>query len=418
MLKRMLLLVVGFLVTASGFAFADVSALANLLAEKEIISYGEAQSIATESKEEERMKLASGESESVPLWVQNMSFKGDIRTRFQYDWSAGAAERIRARLRFRMGAETRPIEKVKVGFGVATGALKDNKDSGASSTNHTFEYMDKPNLFVDYAYIAYTPFNWLEVRGGKVKGKTQVWNPSDLVWDGDYNPDGINATAETDLSDSVKFIANAGAYIFGETNEITVSTSPTTVKEGRNMADAYIVQPVIEFKEGDIKIKAGLAYQQFNFEGRNQTSLKEAKDVKNITYKIINPSLSVDFGVVGKKLSVFGDMVQNIQDDLPKVNEEDANQGYLVGASFGDSKINSFGTWSIKAMYRYLEKYAIPDKLGDSDAYGGSAGKGYEIVFDFGLTKSLSFGIDYYQMTNIDGEKPKSLCQFDLVYKF
>lgn len=405
MLKRMLLLVVGFLVTTSGFAFADVSALANLLAEKEIISYGEAQSIATESKEEERMKLALGKSETVPLWVQNMSFKGDIRTRMQYDWSAGADERIRARLRFRMGAETRPIDKVKVGFGVATGALSSNKDKGASSTNHTFEYMDKAPLFVDYAYIAYNPYNWLEVRGGKVKGKTQVWNASDLVWDGDYNPDGINATAQTNLSDSVKFTANAGAYTFGET------------RNGLNMADAYIVQPVIEFKEGDIKIKAGLAYQHFNFEGRNQKRLREAT-LGDVTYKIINPSLSVDFGVAGKKLSVFGDMAQNTQSDLPKVNGEDANQGYLVGASFGDSKINSFGTWNIKAMYRYLEAYAIPENLGDSDAYGGAAGKGYEVVFSFGLTKTLSFGVDYYQMTDIEGEKPKSLLQVDLVYKF
>lgn len=406
MLKKMFLLIAGFLVTASVTAFADISSLTNLLAEKRIISYGEAQAIVTESKEEERLKLASGKSELVPAWVQNLSLKGDIRVRTQYDWNSSDKERIRERLRFRIGAETRPVDKITIGFGLATGALKDNADSGASSTNHTFQLMDKANLFIDYAFIGYKPFNWLEVRGGKVKGKTQVWNASDLIWDGDYNPDGLNTTIQTKLSKDAKFIANAGVYTFGET------------RKEKNMADAYILQPVIEYKNGDIKLKMGLAYQQFNFEGRNQTKLKEAS-IGDVIYKIINPSLSVSFGnVFGSQLSIFGDMAQNIQSDLPKVDDKDADKGYLAGISFGDSKINGFGKWNIKAMYRYLEEYAIPEKLGDSDAYGGKAGKGYEVVLSLGLTKSLSFGIDYYQMTDIDGNVPKSLCQFDFVCKF
>jgi hypothetical protein len=268
--------------------------------------------------------------------------------------------------------------------------------------------MDKPNLFVDYAYIGYEPYNWLEVRAGQVKAKTQVWNASDLIWDGDYNPDGLNATATTSISENIKLTANAGLYTFGET------------KKGINAADGYILQPIIEYKDGDIKVKAGLAYQQFNFEDRNQTMLREAT-IGNLNYKIVNPSLSVDFSNVASssyKLSVFGDMAQNIQSDLPQVSGKDANKGYLAGVSFGYPKINAFGTWDIKAMYRYLEAYATPEKLGDSDAYGGSAGKGYEVIVDFGLTKALSFGIDYYQMTDINGNVPKSLCQFDFVCKF
>ena len=135
----------------------------------------------------------------------------------------------------------------------------------------------------------------------------------------------------------------------------------------------------------------GLAYQQFNFEGRNQTKLKEAS-IGDVIYKIINPSLSVSFGnVFGSQLSIFGDMAQNIQSDLPKVDDKDADKGYLAGISFGDSKINGFGKWNIKAMYRYLEAYAIPEKLGDSDAYGGKAGKGYEVVLSLGLGALMGY---------------------------
>lgn len=410
MLKKTLLLVAGFVVTVSASAFADISSLANLLAEKRLISYGEAQTIATESKEEERMKLASGTSELVPLWVQNMTFKGDLRIRTQYDWDASNKARLRERLRLRLGVETRPVEKVQIGFGLATGSLgvsgSDVKDKEASSTNHTFEYMNKAPLFVDYAFIQYDPYEWIAIRGGKVKSQTHVWNTSDLIWDGDYNPDGLNATAKTALSENLKFTANAGWYTFGEG------------KQDKMLADAYIVQPIIEFTHNSVKAKFGLAYQQFNFAGRTNAGTGL---IKNYDFRIINPSISVDFTEVlqsSYNFGIFGDFAQNTQNDLPKVNGKDAVKAYLAGASFGHAKLDKIGTWQIKGMYRYEELYSIPEGLGDSDAYGGKAGKGYEFIASFGLTKALSFGIDYYQMTDIDGNVPKSLCQFDFVYKF
>lgn len=407
MLKRNLFFTVAIVATMSCSAFADFSSLANLLAEKGIISYGEAQTLSTESKEEARMKLASGKSELVPAWVQNMTFKGDVRIRTQMDWDASNQARLRERLRLRLGVETRPVDKLQIGFGLATGALSTAtaKDAEPSSTNHTFEYMNKSPLFVDYAYIQYDPIDWLTVRGGKVKGKTQVWNTSDLLWDGDYNPDGLNATAKTELSENAKLSANAGWYTFGEG------------KQGKMLADLYIIQPVIEFKESNMKVKAGLAYQQFNFAGRTNAGTGL---IKTYDFKVVNPSVSVDFENVVNSLSlgIYGDYAQNIQKDLPQVGGKDAVTGYLIGAKFGHAKTEKLGTWNINAMYRYLELYAIPEGLGDSDAYGGKAGKGYEVIATFGLTKALSFGIDYYQMTDIDGNVPKSLCQFDFVYKF
>ena len=72
-------------------------------------------------------------------------------------------------------------------------------------------------------------------------------------------------------------------------------------------------------------------------------------------------------------------------------------------------------------MNRYLEANAIPAGLGDSDAYGGKGNsQGYEVILTLGITKSLSFGFDYYSMEKINGSNkdPKSLAQFDISYKF
>jgi len=409
-LKGSFALVLACVMLLSGKVFASgVEDLANLLAEKGVISYGQAQQIVTESNEQARQELLSGKSVLVPQWVQNMKFQGDLRLRAQTDWDSSNNSRLRERMRLRLGVETRPVEKMQIGFGLATGSMGVSgtsvKDAEASSTNHTFEYMNKAPIMVDYGYIQYEPLEYLTVRGGKVKSKTQIWNTSDLLWDGDYNPDGVNATLKTSVSESSKFTANAGWYTFGEG------------KQGNLLADAYILQPVIEFSRTDVKVKAGLAYQQFNFAGRTNAG---TGIVKNYDYKVVNPSLSVDIdnAIGGLTFNIYGDFAQNIQNDMPKVNNEDAVTGYLAGIGLGHNKLDKFGTWQVKAMYRYLEQYAVPEGLGDSDAYGGKAGKGYELTATFGLTKALSFGIDYYQMTNIDGNVPKSLCQFDFVYKF
>ncbi|MDD5102084.1 MAG: hypothetical protein PHH62_03770, partial [Endomicrobiaceae bacterium] len=83
-LKRSMMLVLGCAMMLSVKTFASgVDDLANLLAEQGVITYGQAQQIITESNEQARQELASGQSKTVPAWVQNLTFKGDLRVRAQ-----------------------------------------------------------------------------------------------------------------------------------------------------------------------------------------------------------------------------------------------------------------------------------------------------------------------------------------------
>lgn len=388
-------------------AFAgEVDKLATVLAEKGVISYGEAQQIITETKEEKRQQALSGEDPYLPKWVQNMTFKGDIRLRHQMDWGGSNKTRNRDRMRVRLGVETALFSDVTAAFGLASGAMVAEGDKSPTSTNHTYQAFNKVPVFIDYAYLQYK-ISDLTISAGKVKGKSAVWNATDLVWDGDINPDGIAVNYNKKFNKEVSMFANAGWYVMNEGRKETL------------MPDVYIVQPGISYKSGDFSAKVGLAYQQFNMKDRALKS-NEAGYIDNNTtdFRCINPSIELKMNNLFEDymISVFGDYVKNIDDSVYKKELE----GKVFGLSFGSKKIAELGTWQVKVMNRYLEANAIPTGLGDSDAYGGkSNSEGYEVILTLGITKNLSFGFDYYSMDKINGaEDPKSLAQFDISYKF
>ncbi|OGS22815.1 MAG: hypothetical protein A2314_03925 [Elusimicrobia bacterium RIFOXYB2_FULL_50_12] len=390
----------------------EADMLINKLAEKGIITYGEAQQIMTESNEEARKKLAKGEVGTIPGWIQNISMKSDLRLRHQGDFdSTKSFPRIRERMRLRVGFSTRMIESAEAGFGIATGGETTTTGGGAvydtepTSTNHTFANgFAKAQLMVDYAYIKYAPAGWLTVTGGKMKAGTHVWNPTDLLWDGDINPDGVAATAATKVAENTGVFLTGAWLTFNESN--TAADDP----------DAYIIQPGFTWKPTDrISVKGALAFQKLNVNGK---LAGPNYGTPAFDYVATNPSLDVKFSEIAGPyaLGIFGDSVSN-GDSGPSSDKS----GGAYGLEFGHAKLDSLGQWQVKYIKRELQQNSWLNKLGDSDAYGGAVNStGYEIIVNFGLTKATSFGIDYYAMDLINGavKAPKSLVQFDLVHKF
>jgi polyhydroxyalkanoate synthesis regulator phasin len=338
--------------------------LINTLAEKGIITYGEAQQIMTENREEERKKLAQGEADTLPAWIQNMTIKGDLRLRHQTDWEASALyARIRERLRLRLGVDTRIVENLKAGFGLATGSEKisDKTVSGTAvkgdsiidaeptSTNATFgNGFGKEMVMVDYAFLEYAPLGWAKVTAGKMKAGTELWNPTDLLWDTDINPDGIAVNVNRDINAAFNLFFTGSWLTFNEKKNSTSVTAP----------DVYIAQPGVLWKATDkISAQAAVAYQGFNVKGKDLTyyGSTEANSIPPYNYICWNPSFMVTCReLVGPlALSVFGDYVQNT--DKAVVSD---NTGSNYGLRFGNEKISEFGQWQLSYMLRRLERNA------------------------------------------------------------
>lgn len=418
--------VVAMMVSAVGFA-SEVDSLANLLAEKGIINYGEAQQVMTETKEASRSLIAQGKHDTLPYWIQNISMKGDLRLRHQIDWAVtGNTVRERERLRLRTGFDTRISENLKAGFGLATGSEK-NLDAGAvtvstktgsgtatgttiidaepTSTNHTFgNGFAKAMLMVDYAYLEYTPYSWAKVTGGKMKSGTQLWQTTDLQWDTDINPDGL-AVNFTKTFGKVDTFLNASYLVVNELNSAT-----------QDNPDMTIIQPGASYNITDtINAKAAVAFEQFNVNGKYTGYY----GTPAFDYCITAPSVNLAFKelLLGYSVNVFGDFTNN--SDSKATTD---TMGSAYGVKVGNEKIAGFGDWQATYLSRRLEANAWLNKLGDSDTYGGAVNtQGMEAIVSVGLTSATTLIFDYYSMDLIKNSTlltPKTLLQCDVVYKF
>ena len=188
----------------------EVDLLVQKLVEKGILTPGEGATLITETKEEVKKQLASGKSESVPSWVQNVKLKGDFRFRYQYDRHTTTKNENRARIRARVGVQAKVNDKMKVGVGIATGKSSDPRSTNitlgqdgiisGTSTSDSNPGSFK-NIILDYAYGSYVVNNNMTLTVGKFSNP--LWRVTDLLWDSDMNPEGFNVSLTHKFSSSM-----------------------------------------------------------------------------------------------------------------------------------------------------------------------------------------------------------------------
>ena len=160
-------------------------------------------------------KLASVNKISDKLkWAEKIKLKGDLRLRRQYEEAdpenGDSQSRERYRYRLRLGAEAKVTDEVKVGLGFASGG------DDARSTNETLDDgFSTKDARLDYAFAEWKPADWVSVVGGKFKRKAYLWAPTDLIWDGDINPEGVSVHLQADNSFGTAY-GNAGHWILEE----------------------------------------------------------------------------------------------------------------------------------------------------------------------------------------------------------
>ena len=440
-MKKLLVLLVlaGFVILGSGYnSYAgEVDILLQKLVEKGVLTAGEAQQIGTETKEQVKKEISEGRYSSLPLWIQNTKLKGDFRLRYQDDYANayGSTKQVnkqRARFRLRLGLESKVNDKILVGIGLATG-LNTSDSKGltsidtARSTNQTFgQGFGKKPISLDYAFVQYTPTSWAKLVGGKFKNT--LWEPGDLIWDTDINPEGASLQLTKNINSSTSIFMNTGILTI---QEDTGNTSAPTM---------FTIQPGVNYKVNDsVNVKGAVSYYQaFNVKGKllnGAAGTNSGYTVSGSTvsgallydYKDITPALEISLkdpfkalGVGVPYLALFGEYVQNIDTAV-----KSDNTGYMLGFKFGAEKVENFGDWQFRYNYAMLGKDSILDILPDSDRYGGKTGmRSHEGMFDFGLGKNTWLGFDYYYGWQIPGNfgttqsKPAQVFQVDWNMKF
>ncbi len=378
---------------ASAFA-GEMDTLVNKLVEKGVLTDGEARQLLTETKEEARKEIIQGKNEILPKWLQTTKFSGDLRLRYQGETKSVSKHRDRGRFRLRYGFETRPNDQMKVVLKMASGEEKNNNGPEQTSTNASFNgaFANK-HIWIDQAYLEYNPFQQgvlikdIKLIGGKFPNP---YYTTDLVWDGDINPEG-GVIGLTPSAAGVDYFLTFGFHPLYESSSNSDDAKLYAVQGGfkANVAKRPLKLGVAYYNFDDIK---GYPFATFS---PNYTPTTWNTDGTNIKYDFNVLAITAeyspaDLNLFGQSMPVVihGDYANNL------VSGAVYDTAWLAGFKLGKAKDK--GTWEFSYNYRQIERDAVVSFLNDSDFHlGGTGSKGHKFGLVYAIMPNSTIGCNY-----------------------
>ena len=311
---------------------------------------------------------------------ENITVKGDFRYRHELiDQEDKDYTRNRQRIRARLEVAAKLNDTWSAGFRFASGS------DDPVSTNQTLTggFSTKP-FALDLAYFKWSPNEILTVQGGKTKLPFQKVGKTELLWDGDLNPEGLSFTLN-------KKVGNLAA---------TLNSAMLWVEEKKTEDDIilYGAQGSLGSKLNEtVKLWAGVGYYTLQAaEGSAPVfdatdSFGNSVDGKGhylTGFDEVEVSAELSSKIGDLPVSVVGDYVTNTAAD-------ENNTGWLVGFSAGKAK--NPGSMAFAYSYRKLEKDAVIGAFTDSDFIGGGTdGSGHEFSCGFMINKQVKAEASFF----------------------
>jgi len=153
--------------------------------------------------------------------VDTLAISGDLRIREEYydyrdnpsstEFAAGKVpkDRNRERFRLRLKFDYKLKDDLKAVASFASGTGE------AVSTNQTLSGLSKQKaVWIDQAYMAWSPSLFgdagsIALTAGRMVNPLWRLYTSDIVWDGDFNPEGFGESLSYVIGDSLRVFANA-----------------------------------------------------------------------------------------------------------------------------------------------------------------------------------------------------------------
>lgn len=434
-----------------------------------------------------------GIPDALPEWTQRIKINGDIRLRAQDDLfgannpAYGTAfvdfsevnanggfggaflntdeDRLRGRVRARLGIDGKATNNIKAGLRVSTG----NTDDPVSTNQTMGDSFTKSGVVLDRSYLQYDGTNtdnypYLTLWGGRMPNP---WLSTDLVWDDDLSFEGAAGTYRMNLagSDSLMdmdernrtlFVTLGGFFL----DEVELSADDKWLFGGQ-LGGEWLFDDQSTFK-------MGLAYYDYrNVAGRRNSLDSTLLDYTapafvqkgNSLFEISNDTgafgrrfgLAPDFGLVNLTANydlakfapihymLSADYVRNVGYDAEDIRSrlqggamfvdsslftadpsDEQNEGYQIKLTVGWPSTLVRRNWQAFLAYRYLERDAVLDAFTDSDFHlGGTNAKGWLLGGSYGLTENTYLTARYMSGDEIDGPPLGiDVLQLDLNAKF
>ncbi len=313
------------------------------------------------------------------------SIKGDLRYRHETQDKDSVQEKDRHRLRARIGVYGDVNDRVTFGTRLATGS----SDSPTSTNQDLTGEGSSKNIWLDLAYFKIDSLliDGVDATFGKMK---QPWdNISDLLFDGDVNPEGISTEYNVSLNESTELAYQVGHFILENSN--------TEDDVALNSAQVSLTKDISE----NVGLKAGLSYYDYT----NMSGQIGKNNTAGVDFNIVQGFAELSLSQTSLPLTLFIDYAQNSE-----VDEEDV--AWMSGVS------TKSGDWSYAYNYRDVGIDSIYGNWSDSDFHGGgTGGSGHKFKVKYAMDKNLSAGATYFVTEKEDGTEVNTL-QLDLVSKF
>ena len=347
-------------------------------------------------------------------WTETIKMKGDLRYRHEMIDKEGKDARHRHRVRARFGVFGEVSPYTKVGIQLATGS------DDPVSTNQTLDgAFSTKQVGIDLAYLeaSHPRLPGMNVKGGKFKNPFFKPGKSELIWDGDLNPEGGAATFEKAIDNFVLTLTGAGFWI-----DERSSSDDSYIAAGQVVGRLYFNE-----KQSDLTF-GGSIFNYVNAEGF-EPFFDHDDAMGNSIVEAVSGEDTVEVYASGFELmELFGEFTHKFEstpvtvmfDYVTNSAADSLNIGWLFGLRVGKAK--KPGSWEFRYIYRNLEADAVLGMFTDSDFRGGGTdAKGHEVGGAIQLAANTAFKASYFiNEIGLEAEETEGFnrMQIDLQLKF
>jgi hypothetical protein len=299
---------------------------------------------------------AGAKAQSVPAWVNRLTWKSDLRFRNETINLQYAPERNRFRIRARAGLEAKVNDSIRMEFALAT---TEGGDPRASNQTLTGENSRKP-ILLDLAYAEWAPAADWKLTAGKMRIPLIRPGQSTFI-DVDVNPEGL-----------------AAAWTHGDFFGVVlynVLEERAAADESTMLAGQFAWRPRL----GPGRFSLGAGYSAFQgVRGRSpfHNNSSNGNSTTSVTADCVDtvPCLANDYDLLqlftewsqplgGRPLALYADFSHNTS------AENGLDTAWTAGISWG--KAAEPLTWEVGFAWLDIEKDALYAQFLDSDFGSG-----------------------------------------------
>ncbi|WP_116365074.1 putative porin [Parahaliea mediterranea] len=334
-------------------------------------------------------------------WNERIAISGNFRYRYEEIDVEELATRDRNRIRARLGIRAQLPGNVEVGTEIATGGdnpLSANQTLGGGAS--------RKDIGLNLAYVRWQPLEGSYLSAGKMTNP--FYRPADtaLLWDDDYNPEGIGAG----WSNGTAFVHGLVSWL--ESDSVT-----------DNQRVTWGLQGGLSLHLGDARLTTGLGYFDIPVAGQspffggpdvffgNSFTCAEPGVRDDCSYRYDYQEMewfaALDFTAFSLPAVLYADAVQNLAVD-------EFEHGWLAGGRLGEA--GKRGTWELGYQYQELEADAALGLVTDSNfAAGGTDGRGHKLYGMYALENGIKLGLTWFINNEFGADNQPRALTYDRV---